>query len=82
LNARRVPVGSVLMGALAGFLGIIAATEAPRGLLYHRYRLEPDGTIADACIVPPTSQNLATIEEDLTQFIGGWLDLPSGRGAS
>jgi coenzyme F420-reducing hydrogenase alpha subunit len=53
-----------------------AATEAPRGLLYHRYRLEPDGTIADACIVPPTSQNLATIEEDLTQFIGGWLDLP------
>jgi L-asparagine transporter-like permease len=28
LNARRVPVFSVLMGALAGFLGIIAATEA------------------------------------------------------
>ena len=30
LNARRVPVGSVLMGASAGFLGIIAATEAPK----------------------------------------------------
>jgi GABA permease len=30
LNTRRVPVGSVLMGALAGFLGIIAATEAPQ----------------------------------------------------
>jgi len=30
LNARRVPVGSVLMGALAGFLGIIAATETPK----------------------------------------------------
>jgi L-asparagine transporter-like permease len=30
LNARRVPVGSVLMGALAGFLGIIAATQAPQ----------------------------------------------------
>jgi L-asparagine transporter-like permease len=29
LNARRVPVGSVLIGAAAGFLGIIAATEAP-----------------------------------------------------
>jgi GABA permease len=28
LNARRVPVVSVLMGAVAGFLGIIAATEA------------------------------------------------------
>jgi AAT family amino acid transporter/GABA permease len=32
LNARRVPVGSVLMGALAGFLGIIAATEAPQAV--------------------------------------------------
>jgi AAT family amino acid transporter/GABA permease len=28
LNARRVPVVSVLMGAVAGFLGIIAATQA------------------------------------------------------
>jgi GABA permease len=28
LNARRVPVASVLLGAAAGFLGIIAATEA------------------------------------------------------
>jgi coenzyme F420-reducing hydrogenase alpha subunit len=52
-----------------------AATEAPRGLLYHRYRLEPDGTIAEARIVPPTSQNQASIEEDLTSFIGGWLGL-------
>ena len=32
LNARRVPVGSVLMGAVAGFLGIIAATEAPQAV--------------------------------------------------
>jgi len=30
LNARRVPVGSVLMGALAGFVGIFAATKAPQ----------------------------------------------------
>jgi coenzyme F420-reducing hydrogenase alpha subunit len=53
-----------------------AATEAPRGLLYHRYRLEPDGTIAEARIVPPTSQNQASIEEDLAGYIGGFLDLP------
>jgi GABA permease len=32
LNKRRVPVGSVLMGAVAGFLGIIAATEAPQAV--------------------------------------------------
>ncbi|HEY6923338.1 MAG TPA: nickel-dependent hydrogenase large subunit, partial [Steroidobacteraceae bacterium] len=53
-----------------------AATEAPRGLLYHRYRLEADGSIAEARIVPPTSQNQASIEEDLTSFVGQWLDLP------
>jgi coenzyme F420-reducing hydrogenase alpha subunit len=53
-----------------------AATEAPRGLLYHRYRLNGDGTIADAQIVPPTSQNQASIEEDLASFVGGFLDLP------
>ena len=33
-------------------------------------------TIAEARIVPPTSQNQATIEEDLTGFVGGFLDLP------
>jgi coenzyme F420-reducing hydrogenase alpha subunit len=52
------------------------ATEAPRGLLYHRYRLEADGTIATAQIVPPTSQNQASVEEDLTNFVEGFLDLP------
>ncbi len=53
-----------------------AATEAPRGLLYHRYRLDAQGTISDAQIVPPTSQNQACLEEDLLDFIGGFLDLP------
>ncbi len=53
-----------------------AATEAPRGMLYHRYRLGDDGAILEAQIVPPTSQNQATIEEDLTVFINDWIDLP------
>jgi sulfhydrogenase subunit alpha len=52
------------------------ATEAPRGLLYHRYRLEKDGAIAEAHIVPPTSQNQASIEDDLASYIEGFLDLP------
>ena len=51
------------------------ATEAPRGLLYHRYTLEDDGTIAQAQIVPPTAQNQASIEDDLTSFVEGYLDL-------
>jgi coenzyme F420-reducing hydrogenase alpha subunit len=53
-----------------------AATEAPRGLLWHRYRLNDDGSVADARIVPPTSQNQASIEEDLKGFVSSFLDLP------
>jgi coenzyme F420-reducing hydrogenase alpha subunit len=37
-------------------------TEAPRGIIYHRYRLDDRGIILDAKIVPPTSQNQKTIE--------------------
>jgi sulfhydrogenase subunit alpha len=43
-------------------------TEAPRGLLYHRYAITGDGAIADAKIVPPTSQNQRAIEADLKDF--------------
>jgi sulfhydrogenase subunit alpha len=53
-----------------------AATEAPRGLLYHRYAVAADGSIEEARIVPPTSQNQASIEEDLASFVEGFLDLP------
>jgi sulfhydrogenase subunit alpha len=45
------------------------ATEAPRGLLYHRYRIDADGTILDAKIVPPTSQNQLAIEDDLRAVV-------------
>ncbi len=44
-------------------------TEAPRGILFHRYRLGADGTIQEAKIVPPTSQNQAMIEEDLRDLV-------------
>jgi len=44
-------------------------TEAPRGLLWHRYELDAAGNIITARIVPPTSQNQARIEEDLQQAL-------------
>ncbi len=50
-------------------------TEAPRGICYHRYRLDDTGVIEDAGIVPPTSQNQGSIEEDLRQFVPRHLDL-------
>jgi sulfhydrogenase subunit alpha len=52
------------------------ATEAPRGMLYHRYELDEDGTILDARIVPPTSQNQRAIEEDLRAVVERHHELP------
>jgi coenzyme F420-reducing hydrogenase alpha subunit len=51
------------------------ATEAPRGLLFHRYEIDPDGVIAEARIVPPTSQNQLTIESDIRRTVQAALDL-------
>jgi sulfhydrogenase subunit alpha len=49
--------------------GIAAwATEAPRGLLFHRYEMDEEGLVRHAQIVPPTSQNQAAIEHDLRLF--------------
>jgi sulfhydrogenase subunit alpha len=55
------------------------ATEAPRGLLYHRYRIDERGNILDAKIVPPTSQNQKTIEHDLRQFVSANLAMQKDR---
>ncbi|HWR52830.1 MAG TPA: nickel-dependent hydrogenase large subunit, partial [Bryobacteraceae bacterium] len=46
-----------------------AATEAPRGLLYHRYDIDEHGLVQTAKIVPPTSQNQKRIEDDLWYFL-------------
>lgn len=53
-----------------------ACTEAPRGILYHRYQLDESGLILDAKIVPPTSQNQKIIEQDLTSFVTQSIVLP------
>ncbi|MGZ8687097.1 MAG: Ni/Fe hydrogenase subunit alpha [Gaiellaceae bacterium] len=50
-------------------------SEAPRGLLYHRYTLDADGTILDAKIVPPTSQNQLAIEDDLRGVVARYAAL-------
>ena len=58
------PRAQVLTRASTGH----AATEAPRGLLYHSYALDQDGLVVSAKIIPPTSQNQKRIEEDLRHF--------------
>jgi coenzyme F420-reducing hydrogenase alpha subunit len=52
------------------------STEAPRGLIYHRYEIADDGSVRSAHIVPPTSQNQLCIEEDLCAVATLALDLP------
>jgi len=44
-------------------------TEAPRGLLWHRYDIDEKGCITKAIIVPPTSQNQPRIEQDLKESL-------------
>ncbi|WP_237064998.1 Ni/Fe hydrogenase subunit alpha [Microbulbifer guangxiensis] len=71
-RAPDAPYLTTTPRAATGF----AATEAPRGLLYHRYSLDEQGKISDARIVPPTSQNQKTIEDDLRLMLPKLLHLP------
>jgi coenzyme F420-reducing hydrogenase alpha subunit len=57
----------------------MGCTEAPRGILYHRYKVDAHGLIQYAKIVPPTSQNLRTIEQDLRSFVVQHRNLPNDR---
>jgi sulfhydrogenase subunit alpha len=66
------PAMEIKMKAGTGY----ACTEAPRGILYHRYRFDEQGTILDAKIIPPTSQNQKMIEDDLKQFVSKNVALP------
>lgn len=50
-------------------------TEAPRGILYHRYNIDEQGKIEEAKIVPPTSQNQRMIEADLRGFVSNRVGL-------
>lgn len=47
----------------------MAATEAPRGMLYHRYSIDDKGLVLTSKIVPPTSQNQKRMEDDLWGFV-------------
>jgi coenzyme F420-reducing hydrogenase alpha subunit len=56
-----------------------AATEAPRGLLYHRYRINDQGLVEFAKIIPPTAQNYHRMEDDLKAILPSVLDQPEAK---
>jgi len=55
------------------------ATEAPRGLLYHRYKIDGNGMIQFAKITPPTAQNLPRIEADLFALTPRIINMPEAQ---
>lgn len=64
IEAYRQPASARVEVPVRAAVGM-AATEAPRGTLYHRYQVDAQGLIEDAKITPPTSQNQKSIEDDL-----------------
>jgi sulfhydrogenase subunit alpha len=75
IDAYEEPVPSrVPVSPLGGEGGYV--TEAPRGMLYHRYVLDEQGLIKEARIIPPTSQNLRRMEDDLRAYVPQVIDLP------
>jgi len=55
------------------------ATEAPRGLLYHRYKIDANGMVQFAKITPPTAQNLPRIEADLFALVPQLISMPEAE---
>lgn len=58
---RQEEPGQARVRAAAG----VGAVEAPRGTLYHIYSFDEAGRLAEADVITPTAQNLASIEKDL-----------------
>jgi sulfhydrogenase subunit alpha len=58
-----------------------AITEAPRGILYHRYETDSAGIIRNAVIIPPTSQNQLQMEHDLARIAPQLVNLPDEEAA-
>lgn len=52
----------------------IGIVEAPRGTLYHEYRINKNGVIEKANCIIPTAQNLRSIEADLRAYVPTILD--------
>lgn len=47
----------------------VGAIEAPRGTLYHYYKLDRNGIVMDCDIITPTVQNLANLEIDAKKLL-------------
>src|SRR3989338_1109520 len=51
----------------------VGVIEAPRGTLYHKVHLMPDGNIKEGEVIVPTGQNQMNIERDIATLVDGIL---------
>ncbi|MGZ5473688.1 MAG: Ni/Fe hydrogenase subunit alpha [Thermoanaerobaculia bacterium] len=73
MDAYREPASAQVAVPVHAAMGC-AATEAPRGILYHRYEIDEQGLVRTAKIIPPTAQNLRRMEDDLQVLVPPILD--------
>lgn len=78
-NYKPPPTPSVEFEPQAG--SSQAITEAPRGILYHRYETDGAGLVRTAVIIPPTSQNQLQMESDLARIAPQLAALPEPEAA-
>lgn len=52
----------------------IGVIEAPRGLLYHRIKIDAEGHVIDGEVIVPTGQNQISIEQDAGRLVQQMLD--------
>lgn len=59
---EKIPLPSSIVSGLAYI-------EAPRGVLFHSVKIDPQGKITDYNIIPPTQINLASLEKEANELI-------------
>lgn len=71
LIAGANPLGREVEGA--------DAVEAPRGTLYHHYKLDKDGYIRACQIITPTVSYLKNLEEDIMAYLPTVMSMPEAK---
>jgi len=75
INEYKEPEKPYIEGKVKAGWGC-GASEAPRGILYHSYRINSEGYVEKARIITPTTQNLAHIEQDILMQIQEIINKP------
>lgn len=62
--------------AASNFTHVVGASEAPRGTLFHEYRVDDDGLLTDVNMIIATGQNNLAMNATVHQIAREWIDGP------